>query len=36
MGNRYTGLIEHYRDWLPVADDTRIISLSEGNTPLIR
>ncbi len=36
MGNRYTGLIERYRDWLPVADDTRIISLSEGNTPLIR
>ncbi len=36
MGNRYTGLIDRYRDWLPVADDTRIISLSEGNTPLIR
>lgn len=33
---RYTGLIERYRDRLPVHDDTRIISLSEGNTPLIR
>jgi threonine synthase len=33
---RYTGLIERYRDRLPVHDDTRIISLGEGNTPLIR
>ena len=34
--NRYTGLIDKYRDRLPVHDDTRIISLGEGNTPLIR
>lgn len=33
---RYTGLIEHYRDRLPVSDDTRLISLGEGNTPLIK
>lgn len=33
---RYTGLIEKYRDRLPVSDDTRLISLGEGNTPLIR
>ena len=33
---RYTGLIEKYRDRLPVAADTRIISLGEGNTPLVR
>ncbi len=33
---RYTGLIDNYRDRLPVHDDTRIISLGEGNTPLIR
>ncbi|MCU7904542.1 MAG: threonine synthase [Candidatus Thiodiazotropha sp. (ex Epidulcina cf. delphinae)] len=33
---RYTGLIDRYRDRLPVHDDTRVISLSEGNTPLIR
>ncbi len=33
---RYTGLIEHYKDRLPVSDDTKIISLGEGNTPLIR
>mgnify|MGYP001823822528 CR=1 FL=1 len=33
---RYTGLIEHYRDRMPVKADTRIISLGEGNTPLVR
>ena len=33
---RYTGLIEKYRDRLPVADNTRLISLGEGNTPLIK
>lgn len=33
---RYTGLIDRYRERLPVNDDTRIISLSEGDTPLIR
>ena len=33
---RYTGLIERYRDRLPVHDDTRVISLGEGNTPLIQ
>ena len=33
---RYTGLIDKYRDRLPVHGATRVISLSEGNTPLIR
>jgi len=33
---RYTGLIDTYRDRLPIHDDTRIISLGEGNTPLVR
>jgi threonine synthase len=32
---RYTGLIERYRDRLPVQPDTRVISLCEGNTPLV-
>ena len=32
----YTGLIEHYRSQLPVNKDTKIISLGEGNTPLIK
>ena len=36
LRQRYTGLIDRYRDRLPVRDDTRIISLGEGNTPLIR
>lgn len=31
----YTGLIERYKDRLPVSDSTPIISLGEGNTPLI-
>jgi len=34
--SRYTGLIEKYRDRLPVSSDTPVISLGEGNTPLIQ
>lgn len=36
MTMRYTGLIERYRDRLPVSATTRLISLGEGATPLIR
>lgn len=32
---RNEGLINRYRDYMPVSDDTRIITLSEGSTPLI-
>ena len=32
---RYTGLIDRYRNRLPVGPETRAISLCEGNTPLI-
>lgn len=32
----YTGLIDRYRRRLPISDAVRIISLCEGNTPLIR
>ena len=32
----YTGLIDRYRERLPVGEAVRIISLCEGNTPLIR
>lgn len=35
-GTRYTGLIDHYRDRLPVSDHTCPISLGEGSTPLVR
>lgn len=36
ISKRYTGLIERYRDRLPVSEKTRIISIGEGNTPLIQ
>jgi threonine synthase len=29
------GIIEHYREFLPIAGDSKIISLDEGNTPLL-
>src|SRR5213080_749183 len=32
---RGRGVIERYRDFLPINDKTPIISLGEGNTPLI-
>ena len=34
--SHYTGLIEKYRERLPVSDKTPVISLGEGNTPLIQ
>lgn len=34
-GQRYTGLIERYRDRLPVPEGARVVSLCEGNTPLL-
>ncbi len=33
---RYRGLIDKYKDFLPVSDKTPIITLNEGNTPLIK
>ncbi|MEO8165281.1 MAG: threonine synthase [Betaproteobacteria bacterium] len=35
MLKHYTGLINRYRDRLPVSANTPVISLNEGNTPLI-
>ncbi len=35
MSNHYTGLINRFRDRLPVGPDTPVITLNEGNTPLI-
>lgn len=32
---RWRGIIEHYRQLLPVSERTPIVTLSEGNTPLI-
>lgn len=34
--NRWRGIIEEYRKFLPVSASTPIITLGEGNTPLIR
>ena len=36
MSSRYTGLIDAYRDRLPLPADARAISLGEGRTPLIK
>ncbi|MDD5431760.1 MAG: threonine synthase [Candidatus Omnitrophica bacterium] len=33
--NRYQGLIEKYKEYLPVSSKTPVITLNEGNTPLI-
>ncbi|MEC9341000.1 MAG: threonine synthase [Pseudomonadota bacterium] len=33
---RHRGLIETFREFLPLPESVRIISLNEGNTPLIR
>lgn len=32
----YQGLINKYREYLPVTDETPVITLCEGNTPLIK
>ena len=32
----YKGLVDKYRKYLPVSDSTQIITLNEGNTPLIK
>jgi threonine synthase len=31
----YRGLIERYREWLPVTEQTPVVTLYEGDTPLI-
>jgi threonine synthase len=36
MAHQWRGLIEEYRDRLPVSDATPIVSLREGGTPLVR
>jgi len=33
--SNWPGIIEHYRKFLPVTDKTPVITLKEGNTPLI-
>lgn len=36
MNRHYTGLINKYREYLPVSDKTPVVTLNEGNTPLIK
>ena len=31
-----TGVLENYKEFLPVTPDTPIFTIGEGNTPLIR
>ncbi len=35
MVTEWRGIIEAYRDFLPVGEDTPVITLREGNTPLV-
>ena len=32
----WPGLAEHYRPWLPIGESTPVVTLLEGNTPLLR
>jgi len=32
---KWNGIIEHYREFMPVSEKTPVVSLLEGNTPLI-
>ena len=32
----YKGLIDKYKKYLPVSESTPIVTLNEGNTPLIK
>ncbi len=35
MAHMWRGLIEEYRDRLPITDKTPVVTLNEGNTPLV-
>ena len=36
MAHQWRGVIEEYREWLPVSESTPVITLREGGTPLVR
>jgi threonine synthase len=36
MAHQWRGVIEEYREWLPVSDTTPVVTLREGGTPLVR
>jgi threonine synthase len=33
--HQWRGVIDEYRNWLPVTDQTPVITLREGGTPLV-
>ena len=35
MAHQWRGVIEEYRDWLPVSEATPVVTLREGGTPLV-
>lgn len=35
MAHQWRGVVREYADRLPVTEDTRVITLGEGGTPLI-
>ncbi len=35
MARQWRGVIEEYRDWLPVTPQTPVVTLCEGGTPLV-
>jgi len=35
MKTGWPGVIEHYREFLPVTEETPVVTLMEGNTPLV-
>jgi threonine synthase len=36
MAHQWRGVIEEYREWLPVSESTPVVTLREGGTPLVR
>src|SRR5215510_15328164 len=36
VARAWAGVIEHYRDRLPIRASDKIVTLNEGNTPLVR
>ena len=36
MAGVWRGVIEEYRDRLPVTESTQVVTLGEGGTPLVR
>ena len=35
MAQPWRGVVEEYREWLPVDEHTPVITLGEGGTPLV-